>query len=80
MNLLQILKDSINTLYVRYIGNGEIENLPIYYIGGSQTLPPPLSNEEEADMLERLSNGEEEIRQILVNLQHMHQGVLRMKY
>ena len=66
MNLLQILKDSINTLYVRYIGNGEIENLPIYYIGGSQTLPPPLSNEEEADMLERLSNGEEEIRQILV--------------
>ena len=125
MNLLQILKDSINTLYVRYIGNDEIENLPIYYIGGSQTLPPPLSNEEEADMLERLSNGEEEIRQILVernlrlvvyiakkfentgvgledlisigtiglmkaintfntdkklNLQHMHQGVLRMKY
>lgn len=66
MNLLQILKDSINTLYVRYIGNDEIENLPIYYIGGSQTLPPPLSNEEEADMLERLSNGEEEIRQILV--------------
>ena len=48
MNLLQILKDSINTLYVRYIGNDEIENLPIYYIGGSQTLPPPLSNEEES--------------------------------
>ena len=45
----------------------KLENLPIYYIGGSQTLPPPLSNEEEdEDMLERLSNGEEEIRQILV--------------
>ena len=42
MNLLQILKNSINTLYIRYIGNDEIENLPIYYIGGSQTLPPPL--------------------------------------
>ena len=47
MNLLQILKDSINTIYVKYIGNDEIENMPIYYIGGSQTLPPPLSTEEE---------------------------------
>ena len=54
MNLLQILKDSINTLYVRYIGNDDIENLPIYYIGGSQTLPPPLSNEEEAERNLRL--------------------------
>ena len=27
MNLLQILKDSINTIYVKYIGNDEIENI-----------------------------------------------------
>ena len=66
MNLLQILKSSINTIYVKYIGNDEIEDMPIYYIGGSQTLPPPLSAEEEADMLERLSNREEEVRQTLV--------------
>ena len=66
MNLLQLLKNSINTLYVRYIGNDEEGNFPIYYIGGSQTLPPPLSPEEEAELLERLSNGEEEIRQTLV--------------
>lgn len=66
MNLLQILKDSINTLYVRYIGNDEIENLPIYYIGGSQTLPPPLTNEEENGILEKLANGDESVRQILV--------------
>ena len=64
MNLLQILKNSINTLYVRYIENEE--NLPIYYIGGSQTLPPPLTNEEENEILTRLSNGEESVRQILV--------------
>ena len=66
MNLLQILKSSINTIYVKYIGNDEIEDMPIYYIGGSQTLPPPLSAEEEAEMLEQLSNGEEEVRQTLV--------------
>ena len=51
MNLLQILKESINTIYVNYIGNDEIEKMPIYYIGGSQTLPPPLSQEEEETVL-----------------------------
>ena len=66
MNLLQLLKDSISTIYVKYIGDDETCNLPIYYIGGSQTLPPPVSPEEEAELLERLSNGEEEIRQTLV--------------
>ena len=52
MNLLQLLKNSINTLYVRYIGNDEEGNFPIYYIGGSQTLPPPLTSEEETEILE----------------------------
>ena len=66
MNILQMLKESINTLYIKYIGNDEIENLPIYYIGGSQTLPPPLSVEEEEEILERLSKGEEEVRKTLV--------------
>ena len=66
MNLLQLLKNSINTLYVRYIGNDEEENFPIYYIGGSQTLPPPLTTEEEIEILEKLSNGDESVRQTLV--------------
>lgn len=69
MNLLEILKSSINTLYVKYIGDDENDmNLPIYYIGGSQTLPPPLTPDEEAEMLERLSDETqvESIRQILV--------------
>ena len=66
MNLLQMLKYSINTIYVRYIGNDEVENLPIYYIGGSQTLPPPLTSEEEAKLLEELAKGNEQIRQTLV--------------
>ena len=66
MNLLQLLKNSINTLYVRYIGNDEEGNFPIYYIGGSQTLPPPLTSEEEAEVLEKLANGDESVRQTLV--------------
>lgn len=66
MNLLQILKSSINTLYVKYIGKDEVETMPIYYIGGSQSLPPPLTKEEEDEVLGKLSNGDESVRQILV--------------
>lgn len=66
MNLLQILKDSINTIYVKYIGNDEIKNMPIYYIGGSQTLPPPLSTEEEERILDLLSKGDEVAKKTLV--------------
>lgn len=68
MNILQILKSSINTIYVKYM-NKDIEDiyeLPIYYIGGSQTLPPPLSPEEEEDILDALSKGNEDARQTLV--------------
>ena len=38
----------------------------IQYIGGSDTLPPPLTREEEAGVLARLDAGEEASRQILI--------------
>ena len=38
----------------------------IQYIGGSDTLPPPLTREEEADVLARLDAGDEGARQILI--------------
>ncbi len=66
MNILKMLKDSISTLYIKYIGDDEIENLPIYYIGGSQTLPPPLDPKEEEEILEKLANGDESVRKTLV--------------
>lgn len=66
MNLLQILKESINTIYVNYIGNDEIEKMPIYYIGGSQTLPPPLSQEEGETVLNSLAKGDELAKKTLV--------------
>ena len=66
MNIFQMLKNSINNIYIRYIGNEEKDNTPIYYIGGSQTLPPPLSIEEEEEILDRLSKGDESVRKTLV--------------
>ena len=38
----------------------------IMYIGGSDTLPPPLDREEEADALLRLERGEEGARETLI--------------
>ena len=66
MNILEILKSKISTIYVKYLNNEEIEEFPIYYIGGSQTLPPPLDAKEEEELLNRLSNHDIEARQILV--------------
>ncbi len=66
MNLLQKIACSINTIYAKFIENNEIEEMPIYYIGGSQTLPPPLSPEEEEELVSKLENGEIDVRQKLV--------------
>ncbi len=38
----------------------------IFYIGGSDTLPPPLPRDEEADLLEKMSAGDESVRSILI--------------
>ena len=66
MNILGLLKDSINTIYVKFLSDDNIEQMPIYYIGGSINLPPPLSAQEEENLISKLSEGNLETRQILV--------------
>ena len=66
MKILQMLKSSINSIYAKYINNQELENVSIFYVGGSQTLPPPLESKEEEEILEKLSKGNLEAKQILV--------------
>ena len=39
---------------------------PILYIGGSETLPPPLSAEEEAYLLSRFYTDNEHVRRVLI--------------
>ena len=71
MNVIEILKNSINNIgniCAKYINDkNEIEYLPIFYIAGSQTLPPPLPPEEEQELIEKLAIEDNlEIRQKLV--------------
>jgi RNA polymerase sporulation-specific sigma factor len=68
MNIIDLIKNRINTIYSKCKENEEeLEYLPIFYIGGSQTLPPPLQPEAEEEMIKQLS-GENNIeaRQTLV--------------
>lgn len=38
----------------------------LYYVGGSDALPPPLSKDEEEELVNKLSDGDEKIRSILI--------------
>ena len=66
MNILQILTKKLNAIYVKYLNNDEIEEFPIYYVGGSQTLPPPLEPKEEEVLLVKLANNDVEAKKTLV--------------
>ena len=66
MNMLKALVGNINTIYAKILNEDEIENFPIYYIGGSINLPPPLSPKEEDEVLKQIESGNEEARQTLV--------------
>lgn len=65
---MAILSDAANTLAgaftalrIRIMGREGV-----YYINGPQTLPPPLRADEEADLITRLSSGEEGAREELI--------------
>lgn len=38
----------------------------VYYVGGSEALPPPLTRDEEAYLLSRLPDGDESVRAMLI--------------
>jgi len=45
---------------------GWIRPCKVMYIGGSDTLPPPLTREEEAELIEQLDEGNVSVRQTLI--------------
>ena len=61
MKIINIIKN----LYKKIFGK-EFDKFPIFYINGSQLLPPPLSILEENEVLAKIDSGDESARQILV--------------
>ena len=68
MKQTQICKDSRLRIRLRKFLEQLGLVLPgkIMYIGGSDTLPPPLSKEEERALIERLSEGDETVKSSLI--------------
>ena len=57
--MLSIVKDVLARLYAFFGGD-------IYYINSGEALPPPLSREEEAKIMEQLRAGDEDVKQTLI--------------
>ena len=67
MNILKILKENISTICVKYFNeDNKMDEMQIFYVAGSQTLPPPLSSNEEEEILKRIENNDLEAKKILV--------------
>ena len=62
MSILDMLKTRIKN----YLNTGIMEENVIFYIGGSQSLPPPLPADEEEKMIRKLNNNDFQARQVLV--------------
>lgn len=58
MSLLNHVKDFLRKIFNFFIDKLGIAE-EIFYIGGSDTLPPPLSQEEEKEIISRLKDSEE---------------------
>ena len=62
MNIIQLLKSKLF-----YFNNNELNDNEIFYVAGSQTLPPPLEAAEEEKLINKLEKENSiEARQTLV--------------
>lgn len=66
MNWFDNFRLSIIEFFERLRNKKKILNFPVFYINGSQTLPPPLNNLEEEEILKKVENNDEEAKKILV--------------
>ncbi|HLR41470.1 MAG TPA: RNA polymerase sporulation sigma factor SigE [Virgibacillus sp.] len=63
---MKILKLRIRLWWYKLLIKLGIKSDEIYYIGGSAALPPPLSKEEEKELLELLPKGDKSARAVLI--------------
>lgn len=70
MNVLFLrkIREGIKKIFNKYLERDKLKKFPIFYINGSQTLPPPLDSLEEEKLLKKLDENSEaeDVKQILV--------------
>lgn len=65
INFFNIVKLKLSTLFFKY-KTKFLEKKYINYINGPQTLPAPLSKQEEIEIFEQIKNGKDEAREALI--------------
>ncbi|HHV29845.1 RNA polymerase sporulation sigma factor SigE [Acetivibrio mesophilus] len=61
------LRLSLMVRYINLLSKLKLyNNYPIYYIGGSEALPPPLTNDEETYLLSKLEKSDFGVKSILI--------------
>jgi RNA polymerase sporulation-specific sigma factor len=63
---MKTLKLRITYLWYKLLMKLGLKTDEIYYIGGSEALPPPLTKEEEELLLQKLPSGDETARSMLI--------------
>lgn len=66
MNILIRFKSKIVKILGKYFYKDNTQKFPVFYIRGSQTLPPPLDIVEEEKLLQKLMLEDKEAKQILI--------------
>ena len=66
MNFWQKFKSKIRGVLKKYFSREKNIKFPIFYVNGSQTLPPPLNILEEEKLLKKLEQNDEEAKKVLV--------------
>ena len=56
----------LRKLWLFLVKIGIVQRNTIYYIGGNDVLPPPLRGEQEQEALEKLEEGDEDAKQLLI--------------
>lgn len=64
--MLTKLKINLLILWYRFLIFLGFKADEIYYIGGNETLPPPLTRDEEEHLLSKLSQGDRAVRAMLI--------------
>lgn len=67
MEIMLLIKMKVKKLWNKIMASVNIlGNNSVYYVGGTETLPAPLSQEEESEILGKINTSPEEVRKILV--------------
>ncbi|PYZ97936.1 RNA polymerase sporulation sigma factor SigE [Alteribacter lacisalsi] len=64
--MLKILLMKIRLWWYKLLIKFGVKSDEVFYIGGSEALPPPLTKEEEAHLLKKLPSGDEAVRSMLI--------------